>query len=297
MRRAAPAYLTEDAATRRARQGGVRRTLRALPLEQACRRCRRASTSRTATARTTSAAGTRYWAWTKTDEFKNQMRPIVLADDFLDGQLPLDRAARAVTLMQTNICSPIATNAIAGNIWDNFSSAVLQGAAVGRHDQGPEPAHRRGVRLHAARRRPRLHAAGLARQRLVHGAVPAEQHRRPVRPEPVGRGADARVPGVDRADALAGAPARRIRSSPTRTARASADRSHDRRQLHLGAAGLHPRRPAQAARRSASGCFRSSSANGEVQIGPIPEGHAGQPAREHRSARRRPAAGRAARST
>jgi hypothetical protein len=26
------------------------------------------------------------------------------------------------TLMQTNICSPIATNAIAGNIWDNFSS-------------------------------------------------------------------------------------------------------------------------------------------------------------------------------
>ena len=28
-----------------------------------------------------------------------------------------------VTLLQTNVCSPIATNAIAGNIWDNFSSA------------------------------------------------------------------------------------------------------------------------------------------------------------------------------
>ena len=27
-----------------------------------------------------------------------------------------------VTLLQTNACSPLATNAIAGNIWDNFSS-------------------------------------------------------------------------------------------------------------------------------------------------------------------------------
>jgi hypothetical protein len=28
-----------------------------------------------------------------------------------------------VTLLETNACSPLATNAIAGNIWDNFSSA------------------------------------------------------------------------------------------------------------------------------------------------------------------------------
>jgi len=28
-----------------------------------------------------------------------------------------------VTLLQTNACSPLATNAIGGNIWDNFSSA------------------------------------------------------------------------------------------------------------------------------------------------------------------------------
>jgi hypothetical protein len=28
-----------------------------------------------------------------------------------------------VTLLQTNACAPLATNAIAGNIWDNFSSA------------------------------------------------------------------------------------------------------------------------------------------------------------------------------
>src|SRR5205814_6853355 len=27
-----------------------------------------------------------------------------------------------VTLLRTNVCSPLATNALAGNIWDNFSS-------------------------------------------------------------------------------------------------------------------------------------------------------------------------------
>jgi len=33
-----------------------------------------------------------------------------------DGRVP-------VTLLQTNACSPLATNAIGGNVWDNFSSA------------------------------------------------------------------------------------------------------------------------------------------------------------------------------
>jgi hypothetical protein len=31
-----------------------------------------------------------------------------------------------VTLLQTNACSPLATNAIAGNIWDNFSSQTYK---------------------------------------------------------------------------------------------------------------------------------------------------------------------------
>jgi hypothetical protein len=64
----------------------------------------------------------RYWSWTQTDEFKVPMRKIVQAPDFLqdnylssDGRIP-------VTLLRTNICSPLATNALAGNIWDNFSS-------------------------------------------------------------------------------------------------------------------------------------------------------------------------------
>ena len=65
----------------------------------------------------------RYWAWTRTDDFRGKMRAIVDAADFLDGNYLSNDARVPVTLLQTNACSPLATNAIADNIWDNFSSA------------------------------------------------------------------------------------------------------------------------------------------------------------------------------
>jgi hypothetical protein len=64
----------------------------------------------------------RYWAWTKTDEYKEKMRQIVLAPDFLEDNYLSTEARVPVTLLETNACSPLATNALAGNIWDNFSS-------------------------------------------------------------------------------------------------------------------------------------------------------------------------------
>jgi hypothetical protein len=64
----------------------------------------------------------KYWTWTQTDDFKARMRPIVLANDFLDGNFLSTDARIPVTLLRTNVCSPLATNALAGNIWDNFSS-------------------------------------------------------------------------------------------------------------------------------------------------------------------------------
>ncbi len=64
----------------------------------------------------------KYWAWTKTGEFKNQMRSIVRAGDFLDGNYLSTDMRVPLTLLQTNACSPLATNAIRDNIWDNFSS-------------------------------------------------------------------------------------------------------------------------------------------------------------------------------
>ena len=63
-----------------------------------------------------------YWEWTKTDEFKTKMRAIVMAPDFLDNNYLSAEHRVPSTLLQTNACSPLATNAIRGNIWDNFSS-------------------------------------------------------------------------------------------------------------------------------------------------------------------------------
>ena len=67
-----------------------------------------------------------YWKWTMTDDFKNKMTAMVMADDFLtDNYLSTERRI-PVTLLQTNACSPLATNALGGNIWDNFSSQTYK---------------------------------------------------------------------------------------------------------------------------------------------------------------------------
>ena len=63
-----------------------------------------------------------YWAWTKTDDFKGKMRTLVQADDFLQGNYLSTELRVPATLLGINACSPLATNAIRGNIWDNFSS-------------------------------------------------------------------------------------------------------------------------------------------------------------------------------
>lgn len=74
-----------------------------------------------------------YWKWTKTAEFKDQMKQIVMRDDFLKDNAMTTEARVPVTLLETNACSPLATNALAGNIWDNFSSSAYKSLpAVGK---------------------------------------------------------------------------------------------------------------------------------------------------------------------
>jgi hypothetical protein len=68
----------------------------------------------------------RYWDLTKTPEFKAKMREIVLAPDFLDNNYLSTDARIPVTLLRTNACSPLGTNAIRNNIWDNFSSSTYK---------------------------------------------------------------------------------------------------------------------------------------------------------------------------
>jgi len=64
----------------------------------------------------------RYWGWTQTDGYKTQMRQIVQAPDFLQGNYLSTEARIPATLLRTNACSPLATNALGGNIWNDFSS-------------------------------------------------------------------------------------------------------------------------------------------------------------------------------
>ena len=64
----------------------------------------------------------KYWEWTKTEDFKSKMRQMVMAEDFLKDNYLSTEFRVPVTLLQTNACSPLATNALGGNIWDNFSS-------------------------------------------------------------------------------------------------------------------------------------------------------------------------------
>src|SRR5438046_9866297 len=50
------------------------------------------------------------------------MASIALADDFSAGNYFSTDLPVPVTLLETNACSSLSTNALAGDIWDNFSS-------------------------------------------------------------------------------------------------------------------------------------------------------------------------------
>jgi len=68
----------------------------------------------------------RYWAFSQTEVFKAEMRDIVAKPDFLDDNYLSGDARIPVTLLRTNACSPLGTNAIKDNIWDNFSSSTYK---------------------------------------------------------------------------------------------------------------------------------------------------------------------------
>ncbi len=105
---------------------------------------------------------------------------MVQQTDFLDNNYLSTDLRVPVTLLQTNACSPLATNAIGGNIWDNFSSQTYKDLPSVGSDYRVSSFHRRGEHLPHAGGRPRLHASAVADQRVVDRAVPAEQQRREV---------------------------------------------------------------------------------------------------------------------
>jgi hypothetical protein len=64
----------------------------------------------------------KWWRYTQTPQFKAAMRQEVEKPDFLNENYLSTEARIPVTLLRTNLCSPLATNALRDNIWDNFSS-------------------------------------------------------------------------------------------------------------------------------------------------------------------------------
>ena len=85
----------------------------------------------------------RWWRWTQTPDFKQAMRAEVNKPDFLDNNYLSTDARIPVTLLRTNMCSPLATNALGGNIWDNFSSQSYKNlpAVAGRATTIRSPAN------------------------------------------------------------------------------------------------------------------------------------------------------------
>jgi hypothetical protein len=71
----------------------------------------------------------RYWAWAQTRDFKDAMVKMVTAreadgkDTFLPGNYLSSERRVPVDLLQTNACTAIATNGLARDIWDNFTSS------------------------------------------------------------------------------------------------------------------------------------------------------------------------------
>jgi len=70
----------------------------------------------------------RAWdAWTASEEFRGKMIALMAAPDFLaDNYLATDRRY-PVSLIGTNACAALASNALRGHVWDNFSSDTYKG--------------------------------------------------------------------------------------------------------------------------------------------------------------------------
>jgi hypothetical protein len=60
------------------------------------------------------------------EQSRRWFREAVLRDDFLDDNFLSDDRRRRVTDIKTNACAALATNAVRGHVWDNFSSETYK---------------------------------------------------------------------------------------------------------------------------------------------------------------------------
>ncbi len=167
-RLAASQYLTQRRGAADARQGGIRRELRALPLEKlppgrsrSIRRLRRQGLSRMLE----QVLGVDPDRRVQAEDARHRDRA-----GFPAGQLPLGRVQSARDALADQRVQPAGDQRACQQHLGQLLVAVVQGSAVGRTDHLLPPVHRRAAHLHDAGRRARLHAAAVARQPLVDGA-------------------------------------------------------------------------------------------------------------------------------
>ena len=184
------------------------------------------------------ACWNKYWQWTKTDSFKSQMRAIVMDPTFLDGNYLSTELRIPVTLLQTNACSPLASNAIGGSIWDNFSSQTYKdlpsvGDITYYHPvTGEDDVPRAG-------RGTRLYAPTLSGQLVVHLAVSSQQLGGHIQCEPLSCGPHEVFRHRHQPDAFAGN-ARQGSDHRKHRGRSQPHRPHLRGQLHQNSQRLPP---------------------------------------------------------
>ena len=174
------------------------------------------------------------------------MREIVAAPDFLNDNFLSNEARIPVTLLRTNACSPLASNAIRDNIWDNFSSETYKDLpSVGKITvQDPFTGARWAYQMPGGGRGftrvPSLVSIWSTAPFLLNNRL-GQVFRRCF-----GRGADESLQRLDRAAAVAG-------EASTRQGVRRHYRADDRAQLREHSRAQHPGRAPAPPRRLAGG--------------------------------------------
>jgi hypothetical protein len=65
-------------------------------------------------------------AWVRSDDFKKRMTELIRSPDFLDDNFLSTERRLPISRIGTNACSALASNAMRGHIWDNFSSETYK---------------------------------------------------------------------------------------------------------------------------------------------------------------------------
>jgi hypothetical protein len=68
----------------------------------------------------------RYWTWTKTPEYKQQMTKLALADDFLKDNYLSNDLRVPLPVVGTNACIALSANGTAGQMWEQYTSKTYR---------------------------------------------------------------------------------------------------------------------------------------------------------------------------